>query len=249
MKTEQFSPARLTNDAHMEYVNLLSQQIRNLSALNSFPRSQAAVQALLQVRDREDDAFMQARKSKETASITEQDKLRDQLYTGFKSAVNGFRKLPIPAMKDAAAAIWEIVQTYKIDTKMQLDKQTSRLRNFIEDIMGNHSSEVALLSLTDTLDQMNTANETVARLMMERDSANAEQVAGALKLAREASDVAIEEVLRGVDSVYYCTGDSATEQFIKYQNELVDRFKKQVVTRAKKKDDTQPEEEEKADGE
>ena len=74
-----------------------------------------------------------SRKSLLTDDIAEADAKRDSLYSGYKKAVQGFLNLPVEAMAQAAKVLNQHLKDYGIDPKMQLDRETGMLINFIAD--------------------------------------------------------------------------------------------------------------------
>ena len=74
-----------------------------------------------------------SRKSLLTDDIAEADAKRDSLYSGYKKAVQGFLNLPRRGDGASRESIEPDLKDYGIDPKMQLDRETGMLINFIAD--------------------------------------------------------------------------------------------------------------------
>ena len=61
--------------------------------------------------------------------------------------MKGFNDLPVANMAQAAKVLTQHIKDYAIDPKMQLDKETGLLINFIDDLEKKYANEVQTLSL------------------------------------------------------------------------------------------------------
>ena len=71
-------------------------------------------------------------------------------------------------MAKAAKVLTQHIKDYAIDPKMQLDKETGLLMNFIDDLEKKYSSEVQTLSLGAFVTALKAANEKVRTLTATR---------------------------------------------------------------------------------
>ena len=124
-----------------------------------------------------------SQKSMLTDDIATADAERDGLYSGYKKAVNGFQNLPVENMAKAAKVLTQHIKDYAIDPKMQLDKETGLLMNFIDDLEKKYSSEVQTLSLGAFVTALKAANEKVRTLTATRTDERMAKAVGALVMA------------------------------------------------------------------
>ena len=153
---------RLNNGAHFLFIsNVLA---RAEADANVKSKLSAQIVSLKAAMEQEDEDLKISQKSMLTDDIATADAERDGLYSGYKKAVNGFRNLPVENMAKAAKVLTQHIKDYAIDPKMQLDKETGLLMNFIDDLEKKYSSEVQTLSLGAFVTALKVANEKVRTL-------------------------------------------------------------------------------------
>ena len=187
------------------------------------------MQALRNVVTAEDENLQISAKSLVTDKIVEADRLRDQLYAGYKKAVGGYAGFPEEGLAEAAKILTQHIKDYMIDTQMQLDKETGLLVNFVQDMEGKFKAQVDALGLGAFVERLKAANESVRALTAQRTDERAAKTAGALKTAREASDEAYRTLVQHVNAHALIEGDAAYSAFIDYANTEIEHFKKEVM--------------------
>ena len=125
---------------------------------------------------------------------------------GCKKAVGGYAGFPAESLAEAAKILTQHIKDYKIDTQMQLDKETGLLVNFIQDLEGKFKAQVDALGLSAFVERLKAANESARALTAQRTDEWAAKTAGAL----------IE-------------GEAAYSAFIDYANTEIEHFKKEVM--------------------
>ena len=173
----------------------------------------AQIVSLKAAMEQEDENLKISQKSMLTDDITIADAERDGLYSGYKKAVNGFRNLPMENMAKAAKVLTHHIKDYAIDPKMQLNKETGLLMNFIDDLEKKHSSEVQTLSLGAFVTALKAANEKVRTL----------------KASRKASDEAYRQLVKFVNAYALIEDDSKYLSFIDYVNTEIVHYKREVI--------------------
>lgn len=161
-----------------------------------------------------------------TDDIAKADSDRDALYAGYKKAVEAFLAMPIADMAKAAKVPALYIKDYKINTADQLDKETGLLVNFITDLEGKYSEQVAKLGLTAFVTNMKEANERVRTL---RTNEKMGVMVGALKTARTATDDAYRAFIKMVNALALVLGEKDYTAFIDYVNTEVTRYKREVI--------------------
>ena len=218
---------RMNNGAHFTYVsNILARAEADIT-INSKASEQLAVfKAAVKA---EDEALKISQKSLLTDDIAKADSDRDALYAGYKKAVEAFLAMPIADMAKAAKVPALYIKDYKINTADQLDKETGLLVNFITDLEGKYSEQVAKLGLTAFVTNMKEANERVRTLTLQRTNEKMGVMVGALKTARTATDDAYRAFIKMVNALALVLGEKDYTAFIDYVNTEVTRYKREVI--------------------
>ena len=234
MKEIQTLPlTSMNNGAHFTFVSNVAERAEKDAAVAE--KCAAQVKALREAVKAEDENLQISAKSLTTDKIVEADRLRDQLYAGYKKTVAGYAGFPMPDMADAAKVLQQHVKDYKIDVKAQLDKETGLLVNFVQDLEGKFAEQVKALSLSAFVEKLKAANEDVRELTGQRTDERSAKTAGALKAARTASDEAYKMLVLHVNAHALLEGEADYAAFIDYANTEIEHFRKEVLGGSKKK--------------
>ena len=222
----------MNNAAHFLFVSNMAGRAEKDSAVSE--KCKAQVKALREAVTAEDESLQVSAKSLTTDKIAAADRLRDQLYAGYKKAVAGYAGFPVESLADAAKVLQQHIKDYRIDVQAQLDKETGLLVNFVQDLEGKYKAQVDALSLTAFVEKLKAANEEVRELTGQRTDERSAKTAGALKAARVASDEAYRMLVLHVNAHALLEGDADYAAFIDYANTEIDHFKQEVLGGAKK---------------
>lgn len=218
---------RLNNGAHFLFIsNVLA---RAEADANVKSKLSAQIDSLKKAKEQEDVDLKISQKSLLTDDIAKADAERDELYNGYKKAVNSYKSLPVENMAKAAKVLMQHIKDYAIDPKMQLDKETGLLINFIDDLEKKYVEEVKTLALSAFVTALKAANEKVRTLTTTRTEERMTKAIGALKASRKASDEAFRQLVKYVNAYALIEGDSKYLNFIDYVNVEVTHFKRQVI--------------------
>ena len=218
---------RMNNGAHFTYVSNILARAEADTTINSKASEQLAVfKAAVKA---EDEALKISQKSLLTDDIAKADSDRDALYAGYKKAVEAFLAMPIADMTQAAKVLAQHIKDYKINTADQLDKETGLLVNFITDLEGKYSQQVAKLGLTAFVTNMKEANKRVRTLTLQRTNEKMGVMVGALKTARTATDDAYRAFVKIVKALALVFGEKDYTAFIDYVNTEVTHYKREVI--------------------
>ncbi len=226
----------MNNAAHFLFVSNVADRAQKDAAVAE--KCAAQVDALKKAVAEEDENLQISAKSLTTDKIAAADRLRDQLYAGYKKAVKGYLDFPVEDIAEAAAALSQHIKDYKINPHAQLDKETGLLVNFIQDLEGKFKAQVEALSLAAFVAQLKAANENVRELTAQRTDERSAKTAGALKAARAASDEAYRDLVSHVNARALIEGDAEYAAFIAYANTEIEHFKQEVLGGTKKKSAT-----------
>ena len=217
----------INNAAHFTFVSNMADRAEKDAAVSE--KCAAQVKAFRAAVTAEDENLKISAKSLTTDKIAAADRLRDQLYAGYKKAVAGYVNFPVEDMADAAKVLNQHIKDYKIDVKAQLDKETGLLVNFVQDLEGKFAEQVKALSLTAFVEKLKAANEEVRELTSQRTDERSAKTAGALKAARTASDEAYKMLTMHVNAHALLEGEADYAAFIDYANTEISHFKQEVL--------------------
>ena len=217
----------MNNAAHFMFVSNMADRAEKDAAVAE--KCAAQVKALRDAVRAEDENLQTSAKSLTTDKIAAADRLRDQLYAGYKKAVAGYVNFPMESMADAAKVLNQHIKDYKIDVQAQLDKETGLLVNFIQDLEGKFAEQVKALSLGAFVEKLKSANEDVRALTGQRTDERSAKTAGALKAARAASDESYKMLVLHVNAHALLEGEEAYAAFIDYANTEIEHFRKEVL--------------------
>lgn len=223
---------RMNNGAHFLYITNMA--TRSMADVTVFNKCTPLVQALQKAAAYEDECLQLTQKSMLTDEIIEADSLRDRLYAGYRKSVKGFADFPVPEHAQAAKVLLQHMKDYKIDPRMQLDRQTGLMINFIDDLGAKYADQIDLLSLKPFVEQLRAANEKVRSLTNERTDERAGRTLGALREARQASDRVYRDLVKRVNALALIEGDTDYAAFIDYVNAEIEHYKQEVLSKSKK---------------
>ena len=242
---------RMNNGAHFGFIQTVCERIEKETTITANPIAKAAADGLKAALKEEDAWLAVSRKSDLTEEIMAADSERDALYMGYRSAVKGFTRSSTPEKAKAATTLWNNLTAHRINSNMQLERETFLIVNLTDDCEKKYATEVQKLGLKPYVESLKAANEKVKQLLDDRNNSRVSQTAGALRTARRASDAAYLWLARVVNSlVVLDNGTAKCDAFIDYMNVVIKRYKEQVLTSKKHTDDTpdKPKEPKKPEG-
>lgn len=221
------SVERLNNGAHFLFIsNVLA---RAEADTNIKSKLSAQIASLKSAKEQEDEDLEISQKSLLTDEITAADAERDGLYSGYKKAVKGYTGLPVENMAKSAKVLMQHIKDYGIDPKMQLDRETGLLINFIDDLEKKYANEVQTLSLGAFVTALKAANEKVRTLTATRTDERMTKIVGTLKASRKASDEAYRLLVKFVNAYALIEGDEKYLNFIDYVNTEIVHYKREAI--------------------
>ena len=217
----------INNAAHFTFVSNMAERAEKDSTVSE--KCAAQVKAFRAAVQAEDENLKISAKSLVTDKIADADRLRDQLYAGYKKAVAGYVNFPVESLAEAAKVLNQHIKDYKIDVKAQLDKETGLLVNFIQDLEDKFAEQVKTLSLGAFVEKLKAANEEVRSLTGQRTDERSAKTVGALKAARTTSDEAYKMLAMHVNAHALIEGEEAYAEFIDYANTEIEHFKQKML--------------------
>jgi hypothetical protein len=145
MKIEKINTAHLRNDEHFQFHT----EFRDLATKHGAAALKIKPQfdAYLPLYDTEDEALKKIVKSEFTAKIHEADKARDEIWVGIEETVATAHRHFYPTVRDAAARLQIVLDTYGNVARKGLDEETSAVYNILQELQGNMPLTLKLLAL------------------------------------------------------------------------------------------------------
>ena len=227
----------LNNGAHYQFIKDVSTRIATETALVANPVVKAAAERLANALKEEDRSLVLSQKNLSTDDIRELDIERDKLFAGYRSAVKGFLRMPVADVAQAAKELAQHLKDYSINPHMQLERETALIANLIDDCETKFAAQVARLGIQPYVVTLKTANTKLESLIHSRTDSDSTRILGALRIARRESDSAYFYLIKVANAFPIFVNQSDAAAFIDYMNELIKRYKEQVLTARKKKSD------------
>ena len=177
---------RLNNGAHFQLIKNVHQKLVAETTILTNPIAKAAADKLGEALKEEDRCYVISQKSLLTKQIAAADHERDQMFIGYRAAVNAFLRSPDKPTAEAAERLWAHLTDYRINTGWQFDRETAAIANLLKDCETKYAADVNKLNVKPYVDTLKAANEKVHDLLLDRTHDRSKQAAGALRAARRA---------------------------------------------------------------
>ena len=238
---------KLNNGAHYEFMKVVSDRFATETALSTNAAAKKAIEALAAAVKEEDRCLVISQKSLITDDIKAADDKRDNIFRGLRKSIKGLTDAPVADVAQAAKELQQCLADYRIDPKMQLDRETGLLHNFIADLETKYAAQVTKLGLTLFVAPLKEANAKVEQFIVNRTTAQSAVIAGELRQARLTTDAAYRHLVKFVNALAMVSGTTDYDALAKFLNEHIDRFKHEVLPK-KKKDGDKPGDDKKPGG-
>jgi len=142
-----------------------------------------------QAFDSESEAMSIIIKNELTAQISEQDRVRDQIFRGFSNAVKSFRNHFDPDCREAANRLWNVFLHYGNIAQKPLDAETAAINDILREFQRPDLQQaMAKLEVQGCLHKLDEENRKFHQLMMQRYSEPAGRTTHRMKTARVETD-------------------------------------------------------------
>ena len=225
---------RMNNGAHYEFMKVVSDRFATETALSTNAAAKKAIEALAAAVKEEDRCLVISRRNLITDDIRAADKTRHDIFRSLRKAINGFTDAPVADVAQAVKELQQCLVDYRIDPKMQLDRETGLLHNFIADLETKYAAQVTKLGLTLFVAPLKEANAKVEAFIVDRTTVQSAVAAGELRQARLATDTAYRHLVKFVNALAMVSGTTDYDALAKFLNEHIDRYKHEVLPKKKK---------------
>ena len=227
---------KVNNGAHRMFMESVAKILAEYEqAIAAHPKTKMLMAEFGKLLQQEKACMGLSRTSLRTAQIAEADHERDMLFTGFKAVVRAFTKGTNPETKAAAKTIWLDIAGYRINNRMQLERQTGVLYILTRKCLTQHAEEIELLHLTQYVTQLAASNDKVSQLLNLRLDEQTGIVKGALRATRLKMDEQFRLVVKAINARMFLNDDESMVPIADFINEMVRRYKREVIPHHKAK--------------
>ena len=227
---------KVNNGAHRMFMESVAKILTEYEqAIAAHPKTKMLTAEFGKLLQQEKACMGLSRTSLRTAQIAEADHERDMLFTGFKAVVRAFTKGTNPETKAAAKTIWLDIAGYRINNRMQLERQTGVLYILTKKCLTQHAEEIELLHLTQYVKQLAVSNDKVSQLLNLRLDEQTGIVKGALRATRLKMDEQFRLVVKAINARMFLNDDESLVPIADFINEMVRRYKREVIPHHKAK--------------
>ena len=227
---------KVNNGAHRMFMESVAKILAEYEqAIAAHPKTKMLTAEFGKLLQQEKACMGLSRTSLRTAQIAEADHERDMLFTGFKAVVRAFTKGTNPETKAAAKTIWQDIAGYRINNRMQLERQTGVLYILTKKCLTQHAEEIELLHLTQYVTQLAASNDKVSQLLNLRLDEQTGIVKGALRATRLKMDEQFRLVVKAINARMFLNDDESMVPIADFINEMVRRYKREVIPHHKAK--------------
>jgi hypothetical protein len=222
----------LRNDAHFQFFT----EFKGLVTSETPEKLKIATQfqAWLPLYGREDEALKKIVKSEFTAKLQEADRARDEIYIGMldmnRAALRHFSE----AVREAAARLKILFDTYGSIDKKPLNEQTSAVYNILQELNGKYAADATAVGISDWVSQLEQRNNAFAALMKERFDETAARTDIVLKEARQAVDKQYKTIIERLNALIIVEGLENYEGFTRTLNAVIAKYLAMLARRGKR---------------
>jgi hypothetical protein len=222
MKIKSLITHNLRNDAHFQYHT----EFRDLVAKHGAEALKVKPQfdAYMPLYNRVDEDLKKIVKSEFTAKIHEADKARDEIYTGMAETNAAAIKHFNPQIREAAARLKILFDTYGNVASKPLNEETSAIYNILQELQGKYAPDVATVGISQWISELQTRNAAFENLVKERFDETASRTDIVLKKARAELDEAYRVIVELIDALAIVKGEANYEPFARTLNAVIAKY-------------------------
>ena len=233
MKIKSIEKGRLRNDEHFMFNTEFRDLLDKAAALKA--KVQAQFDAHAALLNKEDEGLKKITKSALTAKIHDEDKIRDDLYTGMTELTAAMLRHPLENRREAAKRLKILFDTYGYISKKTLNEQTSAGINILQELKGAYAADAQAIGLTDYIPLFESHNDALEALVKERYDEAAAKTDVVIRDARVKVDAAYEDIVARINAIELLEGGELCENFIRTFNVVVGKYHAIINTRTGRK--------------
>jgi hypothetical protein len=172
------------------------------------------------------DSLMElVRKSFLTADIKALDKLRDDCFTGFKTAAKAHLKSGNAEKRKAANRLMTVFNTYGDVVRLDYGAESAAIYNFLQDMNGKFAGDVKLLELGGFVTDLEQYNSQFTAVVDERYNERTEKPDRKLAELRREVDAMYGNLIKVIESFMLTNPDHGLDDFVRKLNIIIKNYK------------------------
>ena len=237
MKLKSIHLTVLRNEEHFQFV---SDTLDLLNSANAEVKSAVgdALQLFADLRQREDRALEQIRKSALTTPIADTDTRRDSLYRGLALRIEACLHSPDENERNMATRVQLILDHYGNFTDKPYNEETATLYNLLQDLYDRCGNELVQLNAKIFTEALRDANEEFKTLMAQRFDAGAVQQYEKMKTLRKEADAVYRKIMAAVNASIVLHGANGYADFVNKLNERTAYYNNTLAARKGRREAT-----------
>ncbi|MDR2127421.1 MAG: DUF6261 family protein [Prevotellaceae bacterium] len=215
--------SKLKNETHVEF----NESIKRLFI--KFNPQTVGIDALYNLYsaalDKELDSLDFIRKSEITSIISEQDRVRDNIYGGLVDSLKGATRHFDPAYSAAATLLLDVFKHYGNIPRKTLDDETAAIKDLLRELQQPAlAAALETLGFTNWVDKLAAENAAFEQLMMQRYEQTADKTQYRMKDTRKETDKYYHAIVSQIENMVL-VGNAAVDALIREMNTVISRFK------------------------
>ena len=222
MKIGNIHINNLRNDAHFQFHT----EFRDLVTVHGSAALKIKPQfdAYLPLYEKMDEALKKIVKSEFTAKMQDMDKARDNVYIGLSETNKAALRRFSPEVREAAARLKIVFDTYGNVARKSLDEETSAIYNILQELQGKYAADAATVGIGQWVAELDACNKAFEKLVKERFDEAAARTSVVLKDARAEADAAYHSIVERVNALAVIEGVASYEAFIRTLNVVIAKY-------------------------
>jgi len=229
MKINELSLQRLKNEEHFQFHADFKGLVHTFNPATL--KVDAAFAAYLPIFSNESEALDVIRKSMLTDDIAEADDLRDSTYIGLGDAIKSAGRHFRPEVQQAASRLQVIIGNHSNLIRKSYDEETAAINSLINDFNTVGAADVAIIGLTDWVNELQANNNAFDDLKKGRYTEEAGKTQLHMKEVRLQLDEAYHAVINRINALIIVNGETAYSNFVNELNQRVESYSKLVAQR------------------
>ena len=222
----RFTYNSLRNEAHVEFHEENCKIIekfnpRILGIETPYAEYQKAYEDEIQLLDL-------IRKSEFTQEIVKQDEERDNIFFGFKSAVNSAKVHHDRSLRPTAEKINFVLDRYGNIARKRFNEETAAIDDLIRELRSSKMEEINVLKLNDWVLALERENNKFKQLISSRTEESAKMPTLRMVNARLIVDKLFRTIINYIEAVSVLSDNGKYDEFIKELNVTAQRYKKLI---------------------
>jgi hypothetical protein len=222
MKVEKIHLNNLRNDAHFQFHTEFKDLVEKTGAASL--NIEALFNTYGGLYKNVDDGLRKITKSVITEQIQEADKARDEIWSGLVEMNKAAAKHFDADVREAAALLKTVFDTYGNLAVKPLNEETSAMYNILQELEGKYAEAAKTVGITSWIAELKTRNNKLSDLMKERFDESASKSDIVVKVARAELDKCYVSIAERINALVIVEGTADYEAFIKTWNVVVAKY-------------------------